>query len=71
MSSPGFKFFGRDGPERLERNAAGDVLKKYYGTPTSWSTHSTVQLYGQSHAQQMENIKNTYKHAWRFFDENF
>jgi hypothetical protein len=71
MSSPGFDFFRRVGNERLERNAVGDVLKKYNGTPTSWPTHSIVQSYGETHRQELENIKNINRNVTDFFQNNF
>ena len=74
MSSSGFTYFGRpEGRpfERLERNSAGDTLKKYGGTPTSWPTHSTIQSYGMSHSEQQRNIRQENQNITDFMSRNF
>jgi hypothetical protein len=74
MSSPGFEYFKRpaDRPyERLERNAAGDTLKKYGGTSTSWPTHSVVQSHRTSHQQQQAGIHDARRSISDFMSKNF
>lgn len=67
MSSPGFEFFKRIGDERIERNTAGDALKKYCGMPTSPPTHSKVQYLGQSHTAQQADLNQAGQNITEFF----
>ena len=71
MSSPGFQFVKRIGNERLEVNASGDVLKKYNGGSANWPTHSKVQYYGQSHADQQRELNQANANIANFFKGNF
>jgi hypothetical protein len=46
------------GAERIEVDTAGNCLKKYGATETSWPTHSKVQMHGESHISMMDRVSS-------------